>query len=134
MKAIILISILLIVGCSSVQYVEKEVKVPVYITVTDTMLLKDTVIALDTLWYSDVVDSLNNTIGWLKVYYKKKLAQLNITKKDTVKFTQIDTIYVDKPKPIEVISGLLPAWAEIVLIAIGIGLLYLTTKTGKILK
>jgi hypothetical protein len=70
-------------------------KIPYEVTIKDTITLKDTVINNEPVWTGEVVDSLNNVIGSLKVYYKKKLAELIISKKDTVR--KIDTIFVEQP-------------------------------------
>lgn len=129
--SLILLSIL-IIGCSSTKVIEKVVEVPVYIDRQDTLILKDSVTSVDTFWYSEITDSLKNVIGNLKVWYKKKLAELNIKQKDTVYITLYDTVKVEREKPISIISGLLPIWAEILLIVVGIVLLYITNK--KIIK
>jgi hypothetical protein len=98
----ILYSLLLVVllwlsvGCSSTPVmIEREVKVPYEVQIKDTITLKDTVINYEPVWTGEVVDSLNNVIGTLKVYYKRKLAELSISKKDTV--TKIDTFFVEQP-------------------------------------
>lgn len=129
---IILVSILLIVGCSSTQVIEKIVEVPVYIERQDTLILKDSTTLIDTFWYSDIVDSLKGTIGSLKVWYNKRLAELKLRYPDTVRITISDTLFVEKEKPISVISGLLPIWAEVILIAIAVLLLWLSK--GKLIK
>lgn len=128
LNLIILLSIL-VIGCSSIKVVEKTVEVPIYIDRQDTLVLKDSVTSIDTFWYSDIVDSLQGVIGNLKVWYKKKLAELNIKQMDTVYVAVYDTLRIEKEKPITVISGLLPLWAEIVLIIIGIFLLWFTQKS-----
>ncbi len=123
---------ILFIGCSSVKIVERQVEVPVYIDRQDTLLLKDSVSVIDTFWYSDITDSLKGVIGGLKVWYNKKLAELKLKYPDTVTVIVIDTLRIEKEKPIAIISGLLPAWAEIILIAVGIILLWLTTKKVKL--
>ncbi len=124
--------VLLLISCSSVQVVEKEVKVPVYIDRQDTLILKDSITVSDTIWYSNIVDSLKGVMGNLKVWYNKKIAELKLNYKDTVKIVQYDTIKTVIEKPITVISGLLPMWAEIILIVVGIALLTIVNK--KIIK
>ncbi len=123
---------ILFAGCSSVKIVERQVEVPVYIDRQDTLLLKDSVSVIDTFWYSDITDSLKGVIGSLKVWYNKKLAELKLKYPDTVTVTVTDTLRIEREKPIAIISGLLPAWAEIILIAVGIILLWLTTKKVKL--
>lgn len=123
-----LMSILLIVGCSSTQVIERKVEVPVYIERQDTLILKDSTTLIDTFWYSDITDSLKGVIGGLKVWYNKKLAELKLKYRDTVTVTVHDTVTVEREKPIAVISGLLPLWAELILIAVGVVLLWLTSK------
>ena len=87
---------LILVGCgSTTRIIEREVKIPYQVEVKDTIVLKDTVSFNEPYWYGEVSDSLNNIIGNLKVYYKKKLAAISISKIDTVK--RIDTIYVEQP-------------------------------------
>lgn len=93
--AMVVLSLVLI-GCgSTTRVIEREVKVPYEVTIKDTIALKDTVILGEGFWYGEVVDSLNNVIGNLKVYYSRKIAELDIKKIDTV--TVKDTIYVEKP-------------------------------------
>ena len=104
-------ALLLLIGCSgSPQLIEREIKVPYEIAVHDTIFLQDTVINQDTVWSGEVVDSLNNVIGWLKVYYKKKIAELKISKKDTVAI--IDTVFIPQNQNIvpAVVSAL--TWWE----------------------
>lgn len=85
-------------GCSSTPNIIYR-DTPVYIhtlAYADTLYLKDTIYTEteDTLWYSDVVDSLNKKIGSVEVYYKKKIARLKLdAKTDTVIYR--DTIEID---------------------------------------
>lgn len=130
LKTLFLMMSILLIGCSSIQIVEKEVKVPIYIDRIDTLLLKDSIAVTDTFWYSDITDSLKGVIGSLKVWYNKKIAELKLKQSDTVKIIIKDTLTVEKEKPITIISGLLPMWAEIILIAVGVLLLWFTTKKG----
>lgn len=129
---IIMMSTLLFMGCSSIQVIERTVEIPVYIERQDTLLLKDSISVIDTFWYSDITDSLKGVIGSLKVWYNRKLAELKIKYPDTVKVTVVDTLTVEKEKPISVISGFLPIWAEAVLIVIAVLLLWISK--GKLIK
>jgi hypothetical protein len=84
-------------------------------------------------WEGNVEDSLKNVIGWLKVYYNRQIAELKLNPRvDTVKVTT--EIPVQKDKIIQIISGLLPMWAEIILIAVGILLLAFANKNTTILQ
>ena len=129
-------ALLLLIGCSgSPRILEREIKVPYETVVHDTIFLQDTVINQDTVWSGEVVDSLNNVIGWLKVYYNKKIAELKISKKDTVAIT--DTVFI--PQNQNMVPALVSAltwWEQIVLYG-GIGaiislLIALRIKRGKV--
>jgi hypothetical protein len=132
----IAVLILLLIGCSgSPQLIEREIKVPYEIAVHDTILLQDTVINQDTLWSGEVVDSLNNVIGWMKVFYKKKIAELKISKKDTIAI--IDTVFI--PQNQNIVPALVSAltWWEQLILYGGIGviislLIVLRIKRGKL--
>lgn len=122
-------------GCGSTPaIIEREIKVPFETTIHDTISLRDTIINQDTLWSGQVIDSLNNVIGWLKVFYKNKIAELKLKKADTVKTIIADTLYKDKTKVVQIISGLLPWWGEGLLILFGIMLLVIQNKKISIIK
>ena len=129
--------VLLLTACSTAPTIIYK-EVPYYVpAVHDTItLLPDTVYAptdSNAYWSGNVEDSLNNVIGWLKVYYNKKIAELNLyPRMDTVIIT--DTLYQDKTKVVQIISGLLPWWGEALLILIGAGLLALVNKKTNILE
>jgi len=126
--------LLLLIGCSgSPQLIEREIKVPYEIAVHDTIFLQDTVINQDTVWSGEVVDSLNNVIGWLKVFYNKKIAELKISKKDTaaVEITAGNS----NPLMLVVVKSL--SWWEQLILYGGIGaiislLIALRIKRGKV--
>jgi predicted nuclease of restriction endonuclease-like RecB superfamily len=109
--------------------------VPVETTVHDTVLLRDTVISKDSLWTGEVVDSLNNVIGWLRVYYNKKIAELSISKYDTLLIH--DTLYISKESELlPTIASSLSWWEQIIFYG-GIGaiislLIALRFKRGKV--
>ena len=129
-------ALLLLIGCSgSPRIIEREIKVPYEIAVHDTIFLQDTVINQDTVWSGEIVDSLNNAIGWLKVYYNKKIAELKISKKDTVAI--IDTVCIPQNQNIvpAVVSAL--TWWEQIILYGGIAsiitlLIALRFKRGKV--
>lgn len=118
--------LLLLFGCSSSPViVEKIVEVPVYSpAVRDTIILQDTVIAKDSLWFGEVTDSLGKVIGDLKVYYQKKIAELNLkAKTDTITVTVKDTVKVKGGQVLETISGFLNWWEESIVILVAVLLL-----------
>lgn len=107
--------VLVLYSCSSTPTIlEKEIKIPIETTIHDTVLLRDTVISKDTLWAGEVTDSLNNVIGWLKVFYNKKIAELKISKKDTAVI--IDTVFIPKDKNmIPAVVSSLTWWEQLIL-------------------
>lgn len=118
--------LLLFFGCSSSPLiVERVVEVPVYYpAVRDTITLQDTVILKDSLWFGEVTDSLGKVIGDLKVYYKKKIAELNLkAKTDTVTITVTDTVKAKQGQVLETISGFLNWWEESLVILVAVLLL-----------
>lgn len=118
--------LLLLFGCSSSPViVERIVEVPVYSpAVRDTIILQDTVIAKDSLWFGEVTDSLGKVIGDLKVYYQKKIAELNLkAKTDTITVTVKDTVKVKEGQILETISGFLNWWEESIVILVAVLLL-----------
>jgi hypothetical protein len=131
----IFLGVLLLYGCSTPTIIEKPY--PVYIPgVHDTILLaQDTVYVpsdSNAYWEGNVEDSLKNVIGWLKVYYNKRIAELKLNPKvDTIK-VPIE-IPVERDKVVQIISGFLPWWGEAILIAIGILLLSFINKKNNLL-
>lgn len=107
-------AVLLLIGCSSTPTIlEREIKVPVVTTIHDTITLRDTVINQDTLWSGEVVDSLNNIIGWLKVNPNKKAAELKISKKDTAVI--IDTVFIARDQNmIPAVVDTLSWWEQLI--------------------
>lgn len=129
---IILAVLLLISGCSNTPTIIEK-PYPVYVGgVHDTIYLaSDTVYSLidsNAYWSGNVEDSLKNVIGLLKVYYNRKIAELKLN-------PQIDTIAVHDTIPskpvsvIETVYGILPTWAQILLMAIVGVLLYFTASS-----
>lgn len=129
-------ALLLLIGCSgSPRIIEREIKVPYEIAVHDTIILRDTVINQDTLWSGEVVDSLNNVIGWLKVFYNKRIAELKISKKDTAVI--IDTVYIIKEQSLIPAAVNTLSWWEQLILYGGIGaiislLIALRIKRGRL--
>ncbi len=133
----VVLSILTITGCGSTPtLITKEIKVPYETTIHDTIILRDTVINQDTLWSGEVIDSLNNEIGWLRIYLGKKIAELNLKKKDTLLVR--DTILVpnNKNNLIPIVASALTWWEQVILYG-GIGailslLIAMRIKRGKL--
>lgn len=124
--------ILLLVGCSGRETVKTEIiEVPVVTPgINQDLNLIDTVIVNDSLWYGEVIDSLNQVIGDLKVYYQTKLAKINIKPRtDTVKVEIVDTLRLPgETNVITTISGFLNWWEEALLILIAVLLLVWKSK------
>ena len=131
---------LVVVACSSSPEIVYR-DVPVYIHTfeyADTLVLRDTVIANDPVWHADIIDSLNNKIGDLTVYYKNKIARIShYAKTDT--FYIKDTIIVNgnTNSILPVIVDTFNFWENGLLFG-GIGLIigliaYLRLKRGKII-
>jgi len=135
--AYFVVLVLLLIGCSSTPTIV-EVPYPVFVpAIHDTIeLVQDTVYApsdSNAYWEGGVQDSLKNVIGWLKVFYNRKIAELKLNPHtDTVKVPV--KVPVEKDKIIQVISGLLPMWAEAILIVVGIILLVFANKNTTILQ
>lgn len=97
---VVLAIIYLFFGCSTAQVLhsQKPTEKPFEIlipAVKDSIVLRDSVIqrdslVIDSLWYGEVTDSVGKVIGDVKVYFKKKIAELNLNEKH-------DTIYVEVP-------------------------------------
>lgn len=131
--------LLFLIGCSGTNTIIREV--PIYLekpALTDTVTLVDTVIVGDSVWYGQVNDSLGKVIGDLKVYFKKKIAELKLNAtKDTVWY--VDTVEVNNAtNPIlPVLNSALSWWEKLILYG-GLGsilslLIYLRVKRGKII-
>lgn len=131
--------LLLLIGCSGTNTIIREV--PIYLekpALIDTITLVDTVVVGDSIWYGQVNDSLGKVIGDLKVYFKKKIAELKLNAtKDTVWY--VDTVKVDNPS-----NSILPvlvntfSWWEAGIWVGGMGILtgliaYIRLKRGKII-
>ena len=108
-----LILVLILLGCSSAPTViTRVIKEPVEYAVHDTITLHDTIYHNEPVWEGNVEDSLKNVIGWLRVYYNSKIAELKLTKKDTVTITVRDTVRV-KEGLLPVITNALTWWENI---------------------
>lgn len=123
-------------GCQT-RIITQEVKVPHYEpAIHDTIPLRDTLYLQDSLWYGEVMDSVGNVIGDLKVYYLTKIAELKLKSKvDTVTITDTDTI-PGKVLPPEIIKVAVSyfSWWELTLIGLLISaLISLKIKRGSIL-
>ena len=97
-----IVLVLLLCSCSTPTYIYKEIPY-----VVETPALVDTITLIpDTVylptdpnasWSGEVTDSLDNVIGELKVFYNRKIAELNLyAKTDT--FIVKDTIRVPMTK------------------------------------
>lgn len=135
-----LIVLLFLIGCSSTKpiVVEKPVVVT-QLELRDTMIvLRDTVIVKDSLWYGEVTDSLGKVLGDLKVHFNKKIAELRLNeRKDTIIIK--DTIEVNNPANsiIPVVVNTLSWWEQTILFgtlgAILSLLIAMRVKRGKII-
>jgi len=131
-----IILMLVLFGCSAPTII--EVPYPVFIpAIHDTIeLAQDTVYApsdSNAYWEGDVQDSLKNVIGWLKVFYNRQIAELKLNPRtDTIKIH--DTIpAIPKENTVQVISGLLDWWGEILLLLFAVILLALQNKNINLL-
>lgn len=130
----------LLLGCSS--SAPTIIEKPVVVTVPEfrdtTIVLRDTVIVNDSLWYGEVTDSLGKVIGDLKVYFKKKIAELKLNEKRDTIYIKIPVVSDDKPNSIlPVVNSYFEWWEKIILYG-GIGsilslIIYLRIKRGKII-
>lgn len=136
--------LLFLIGCSGTNTIIREV--PIYLdrpALRDSIVLRDSVIykdsvAIDSLWYGEVQDSLGKVIGDLKVYFKTKIAELKLNaKKDTVWY--VDTVEVNNASNsiLPVVVNSFEWWEKIILFG-GLGLIisfltYLRIKRGKII-
>ena len=133
----VVLSLVYLTGCGSTpQIIETEIKVPFETTIHDTIILRETVINKDSIWTGALVDSLNNEIGWLKVYHSKKIAELKLNKRDTVTIIDTITISTNNKNLLPVIAGSLSWWEQLILYG-GIGailslLIAIRFKRGKI--
>lgn len=121
----------ILIGCSSNPIIVEEPYPVYYPGVHDTVYLEqDTVYSVldsNAYWSGDVEDSLMNVIGWLKVYYNRKIAELKLNSRtDTVMVT--DTLQAQPIRIVETVYGLLPEWGQIALMLIASLLLYFTAR------
>ncbi len=102
------------------------------ITVTeiDTVIIRDTIqlTEIDSIWHGGIYND-KDSIGSIAVNPKSKTASVNIKwlKPDTIRINQ-DTLFIPQDNVIQIISGMLPLWAEIILIAVGVLLLAFVNK------
>src|SRR5574343_1414367 len=122
--SLILVGVLLLFGCSSTSTIVTKVDT-VYITqpaILDTVLLYDSLITNDSIWYGKIRDSLDGEIGELTVYWKKKLASVKLKERiDTVFITKTDTL--KSTTTLETISGFLNWWEEAIVLMVAVLLL-----------
>lgn len=129
--------VLILLSCSSAPTLV-EVPYPVFIPgVHDTIqLVQDTIYVpsdSNAYWEGNVEDSLKNVIGWMKVYYNRKIAELKLNPRiDTVKVKEKVVEYKDRP--VQVLVGLLPWWGETLVILFTAGLLAFASKKTNILE
>ncbi len=127
-----IILMLVLFGCSTAPTII-EVPYPVFIpAIHDTIeLVQDTVYLpsdSNAYWEGDVQDSLKNVIGWLKVFYNRQIAELKLNPR-TDSIIIYDTIpAIPKENTVQVISGLLDWWGEILLLLFAVILLALQNK------
>jgi hypothetical protein len=131
------IVVLLLIGCSSTPTIIEK-PYPVYVAgVHDTIPLAQDTIYLpsdsNAYWEGNVEDSLNNVIGWLKVYYNRKMAELKLNDK-------VDTVYVPieqskylfltafLERMVTTFFSTMPFYWQILLIMLMIGLLFVVYK------
>ncbi len=141
MKGLAFIVVLLLFGCSSTPVIV-ETPYPVFIPgVHDTIYLEqDTIYAptdSNAYWEGNVEDSLKNAIGWLKVYYNRRIAELKLEAK-------MDTVYISiENSKYLMITGFLeriittffsamPFYWQILLIILLIAMLFVFYKLWKI--
>lgn len=136
---ILIIVLFLLLGCSRTAPI--VVEKPVIVTVPEfrdtAIVLRDTVIVKDSLWYGEVTDSLGKVIGDLKIYFKKKIAELKLNEKHDTVYIK-DTILVsDNSNSILPVVNTYFEWWEKALLYGGIGsilslIIYLRVKRGKL--
>lgn len=136
--------LLFLIGCSGTNTIIREV--PIYLdrpALRDSIVLRDSVIykdsvAIDSLWYGEVQDSLGQVIGDLKVYFSKKIAELKLNaKKDIVILKDTVKVPNDTNPILPVIVNSLAWWEQTIFFG-GIGLILalliaIRTKRGKII-
>ena len=138
--AYFVVVLLFLIGCSTPTYIYREV--PYYVpAIHDTIpLVADTVYAptdSNAYWEGNVEDSLKNVIGWLKVYYNRRIAEMKLNPK-------MDTVYVSiENSKYLMITGFLerlittffsamPFYWQILLIILLIAMLFVFYKLWKI--
>lgn len=132
MKWLIIPLAALLISCNSAPLIV-ETPYPVYIPgIHDTIYLQQDTVYKETdslaYWEGNVEDSLKNIIGWLKVFYNRKIAELKLNPR-TDSVIVHDTIpSIPKDNVVQVISGFLDWWGEILLILFGVVLLALQNK------
>ncbi len=108
----------------------------VTVTEIDTVIIHDTIhlIEIDSIWHGGIYND-KDSIGSIAVNPESKTALVNIKwlKPDTIRIIKDSISFVPQDNVIQVISGLLPLWAEIVLIAVGVLLLAFANKKTSII-
>lgn len=139
-KVLLLIMLLLSIvpnGCRSAApvIIEKPIIIP---GIKDTaILLRDTVIQKDSLWFGEVKDSIGREIGNLKIYFIKKLAELKINERRDTIYVKVPVAADDKPNSLLHLVNIGLEWWEKVILYGGIGiiisiLIYSRANKGKI--
>lgn len=106
------------------------------ILLRDSVIYKDSVLT-DSLWYGEVTDSLGQVIGDLKVFFKKKIAELKLNEKRDTIYVEIPVLRSYKPTSLLPMVNAAFAWWEKVILYGGLGiiisgLIYLRVKRGMV--
>jgi len=135
-----LILVVLLIGCSTPKpiIIEREIPVPIPAYRDTTIVLRDTVVVQDSVWYGEVTDSLGKVIGDLTVYYKKKIASISL--KERIVYVPIkDTVNTsdNSGSVVPIIINTLSWWEQTILYG-GMGLILslliaMRVKRGKII-
>lgn len=128
----VVVALLLLSGCNGAPTIIEKPYPVYYPGIHDTIYMsQDTVyspIDSNAYWEGNVEDSLKNVIGWLKVYYNKKIAELKLS-------SHTDSIIVNDTIPskpitiVETVYGLLPQWAQLAMMLLCGVLLYFSAKS-----
>jgi hypothetical protein len=122
----VIVAVVFFYSCSSPPTIIERpviIEVPVPAIKDSLIVLKDTVIVQDSVWFGEVKDSLGKVIGDLTVFFQRKIASLNI-KRDTISVVHVirDTVYKDYHPLIPIADNLLSKTEKALLYG-GLGLL-----------
>lgn len=126
-------------ACSSAPtIIEKPIPVIIPELRDTTIILRDTVLVKDSVWYGEVTDSLGKVIGDLTVYFKKKIASLNLKRDTVIVFIKDTTQSNSNLDPFIRLANDNFSWWEKGILYGGLGtiisfLIFLRVKRGKIL-